>query len=71
MAFPATSTLCKAIDAGYFKGWPGLTFKRVRCFIKIMDETEMSHMDQRRAVIRSTRVSLDIDPKPYSMELVP
>ena len=29
MGYPVTSTWCKAIDAGYFQGWPSLTSKRV------------------------------------------
>ena len=71
MGFPAVSTWCKAIDAGYFKGWPGLTSKRVRRFIKIVEETEMGHMDQRRAGIRSTRVPPDAESNQDLMELVP
>ena len=47
MASPVISTWCKAIDAGYFQGWPSLTSKRVREHIKVVDETEMGHMDQR------------------------
>ena len=70
MGFPATSTWCKAIDAGYFKGWPGLTTKRVRRFIKVTDETELGHMDQRRAGIRSTRVPPDTAPETDAMEPV-
>ena len=27
MGYPVTSTWCKAIDAGYFRGWPSLTSK--------------------------------------------
>ena len=71
MGFSTTSTWCRAIDAGYFKGWPGLTTKRVHRFIKVVDETEMGHMDQRRAGIRSTRVLPDTAPEPDSMEPVP
>ena len=71
MGFPATSTWYKAIEAGYFKGWSGLTSKRVRCFIKIVEETEMGHMDQRRAGIRSTLVPPETMAEPDSMELVP
>ena len=67
MGFPVTSTWCKAIDAGYFRGWPGLTSKRVRRFIKIVDETEMGHMDQTKVGIRSTHTNAD----PDSMETVP
>ena len=67
MGFPRISTWCKAIDAGYFRGWPSLTSKRVRKFIKVVDETEMGHMDQTRAGTRSTRANPDTDP----MEAVP
>ena len=48
MASPVISTWCKAIDAGYFQGWPSLTSKQVREHIMVVDETEMGHMDQRR-----------------------
>ena len=67
MGFPVTSTWCKAIDAGYFRGWPSLTSKRVRKFIKVVGETEMGHMDQRKVGIRSTKSDTD----PDSMESVP
>ena len=68
MGYPVTSTWCKAIDAGYFRGWPGLTSKRVRRFIKVVEETEMGHMDQRRTGIRSTRATTN---EPDSMDPVP
>ena len=71
MGFPATSTWYMAIDAGYFKGWPGLTTKHVRRFIKVVDGMEMGHMDQRRASIRSTPVSPDTTAEPDSMGPVP
>jgi len=45
MGYPVTSTWCKAIDAGYFRGWPSLTSARVRKFIKIVPGTEMGHLD--------------------------
>ncbi|KAL7531195.1 hypothetical protein ACHAXR_003897, partial [Thalassiosira sp. AJA248-18] len=67
MGYPVTSTWCKAIDAGYFRGWPGLTSTRVRRFIKVVDETEMGHMDQRKVGIRSTRAT----PTQDSMTPVP
>jgi hypothetical protein len=67
MGSPVTSTWCKAIDAGYFRGWPGLTSTRVRRFIKVVDETEMGHMDQRKVGIRSTRAT----PTHNSMTPVP
>jgi hypothetical protein len=68
MGYPVISTWCKAIDAGYFRGWPSLTSKRARRFIKVVEETEMGHMDQRRTGIRSTRATTK---EPDSMEPVP
>ena len=46
MGYHCTSTWCKAIAVGYFKGWPGLTAACIRRFIKVVEETEMGHMDQ-------------------------
>ena len=67
MGNPVLSTWCKAIDAGYFRGWPGLTSKRVRKYIKVSEPTEMGHMDQRRTGIRSTKTT---DTEGDSMEQV-
>ena len=67
MGNPVVSTWCKAIDAGYFRGWPGLTSKRVRKYIKVSEPTEMGHMDQRRTGIRSTKTT---DTEGDSMEQV-
>ena len=68
MGYPCKSTCCKAITAGYFKGWPGLTASRVHLFIKVLEETEMAHMDQQRQVMRSTK---PVPIKPDTMEEVP
>ena len=68
MGHPVISTWCKAIDAGYFRGWPGLTSKQVRRFIKVSEPAEMGHMDQRRTGIRSTKPPSD---EPDSMESIP
>ena len=46
LGYPVVSIWTKAISAGYFQGWPGLTSTRVRRFIKVSTETEMGHMDQ-------------------------
>ena len=64
MAIPVVSTWFKAIDAGYFQGWPSLTSKRVREHIKVVDETEIGHMDQRQTGIRSTRPKSKQPPRP-------
>ena len=62
MGYHCTYTWCKAITAGYFKGWPGLTAARVRRFIKIVEENEMVHMDQQRQGTSSTKpVPIDTD----------
>jgi hypothetical protein len=61
MGYPVISTWCKAIDRGYFRGWPGLTSDRVRRFIKPSQACEQGHMDQRRAGICSTKSSHDSD----------
>ena len=62
MGYPVISTWGRAIDAGYFRGWPSLTSKRVRRHIKVTTETEMGHMDQQRQGTRSTK------PKPTVIE---
>ena len=64
MASPVVSTWCKAIDADYFQGCPSLTSKRVREHIKVVDQTEMGHMDQRRTGIRSMRPKPKHPPRP-------
>ena len=68
MGYPCTSTLCKAITAGYFKGWPGLTAARVRRFIKVVEETEMGHMNQQHQCTQSTK---PIPINPNTMEELP
>jgi hypothetical protein len=39
--YPVKSTLAKAIDRGYLKGWWGLTSQRTRCHISVSTESEM------------------------------
>ena len=72
MGFPVIDTWCKAIKAGYFRGWPQLTDTRVRRFIKFSEEQELGHMDQRRTGIRSTKPATPIAPDdhmvPYQKE---
>ena len=71
MGFPVTSTWCKAIDAGYFRGWPGLTSKRVRRFIKVIEETEWvtwtkQKLASAQLVPRQTQTQWKRYPKPLS-----
>ena len=54
MGYPAISTWCKAINRGYFQGWPGLTSTRVRWFIKPSEHHLGGHLDQCKQGIRST-----------------
>ena len=72
MGYPVISTWIKAIDLGYFRGWRGLTSNRVRRFIKPDAISELGHMDQTRAGIRSTKSSLlpptENPPLPDTME---
>ena len=56
---------------GTSKGCQAITTTCVYLFIKVVDETEIGYMDQRRAGIRSTRVQPDTESDPDSMELVP
>jgi hypothetical protein len=51
---PINSTLIKAIDRGYLKGWRGLTSQPTCHYISIFTEFEMGHMDQNCQDVRST-----------------
>jgi hypothetical protein len=44
--YPTVSSLTKAIDCGYMKGWCGLTSQRVKHHIIVSPKSEMGHMDQ-------------------------
>ncbi|KAL7482665.1 hypothetical protein ACHAW6_012248, partial [Cyclotella cf. meneghiniana] len=65
MGYPALATWCKAIDKGYFRGWNGLTSKRVCRFIEPSEFHAMGHLDQWRQGIRSTKAAtatISLDP---------
>ena len=68
MGYPCTSTWCKSITVGYFKGCPGLTEAHVHRFIKVVEETEMGHMDEQRQGTRSTK---PVTINPDTIEEVP
>ena len=53
---PTAQTWIAAIDAGYFRGWPGLTSALVRKHIQVIDATVKGHMNQRRQGLRSTKI---------------
>jgi hypothetical protein len=44
--YPIKSTLTKAINRGYLKGWQGLTSQRTLRHISICTESKIQHMDQ-------------------------
>ncbi len=55
LSYPVKSTLTKAIDRSYLKGWRGLTSQRTRHHISISTESKMGHMDQQRQGVRFTQ----------------
>ncbi len=75
--YPVKSTLTKAIDRGYLKGWRGLTSQRTRPYISVSIESKMGHMDQQNQGVRSTQPTpttvplQDPDSFDNSMEDVP
>jgi hypothetical protein len=48
------STLNKAINRGYLKGWRGLPSQQTPRHISVSTESEMGHMDQQRQEVQST-----------------
>jgi hypothetical protein len=44
--YPVVSTLVKAINKGYLKGFASLTSRQVCQHIKVNNKTEKSHMGQ-------------------------
>jgi hypothetical protein len=57
LIYPVVSTLVKAIDKGYLKGFSGLTLHLVQQHIKFKNETEKGHMDQSHQGKQSTKIS--------------
>jgi hypothetical protein len=52
---PTTETWTKAIDAGAFQSWDGLTSKAVRQLLPKSMATAMGHLVQQRKNVRSTK----------------
>ena len=52
----------KAIDAGYFSTWPGLTSEMVRKYLPKLLATEKGHLKQDRQNILSTKPSITASP---------
>ena len=57
-------TWCKAIDAGYFTTWPGLTAKLVCKQLPASIETAKGHLRLTRQHVRSTRDHHTSTPSP-------
>jgi len=65
--FPVKSTWLKAIKAGNFASWPGLTFENASKYCPTAEETILGHLVQTRQGLRSTKPK---PPQPQS-EAVP
>jgi hypothetical protein len=52
---PTTATWTKAINAGNFQSWPGLSSTAVRTLLPKSMATAMGHRDQQRKNVRSTK----------------
>ena len=61
---PVVDTWCKAIDAGYFTTWSGLTSKIVRNHLHASIDTAKDHLSLARQHIRSTRDQPTRTPPP-------
>jgi hypothetical protein len=61
--YPVKSTLTKAINRDYLKGWRGLMSQQTRCHIFVSTDSEMGHMDQQPQGVQSTQ------PTPTTMPL--
>ena len=55
--YPVEDTWIKAINAGNYTTWPGLTAEAVRKHFPESDETQKGHMKRQRQGVRSTRLS--------------
>ncbi len=53
--YPVKDTWVKAINAGNYTTWPGLTATAVRKHFPESDETQKGHMKRQRQGLRSTQ----------------
>ena len=61
--YPVLSTLTKAINKGYFKGWHCLTSQQACQHITVSPESEKGHMDQVRQGIHTTQQIRTLPPQ--------
>ena len=74
--YPVRSTWLKAISAGNYSSWPGLTIANATKYCPSATATIMGHLVQKRQGVRSTRPKLPTTsspdpqlPRVYSNEL--
>ncbi len=58
---PVEDTWTKAIKAGKFTTWPGLSVKAVHKYFPESDETKQGHMNKQRQNVRSTNIKIKPD----------
>ncbi len=56
--YPVEDTWTKAINAGNYLTWPGLSTKAVRRHFPESNETQKGHMKKQRQNVRSTRIKI-------------
>jgi hypothetical protein len=56
--YPVEDTWTKAINAGNYLTWPGLSAKAVRCNFPESNETQKGHMKKQRRNVRLTRIKI-------------
>ena len=61
--YPRKQTWLRAIEAGYFDTWPGITAQRVRRYLIEPDVTTLGHQKMISSNIRSTKNKKEIKPK--------
>ena len=69
--YPPINSFCKAIDAGYFTTWPGLTTTLIRKHLGQSSPTIMDRLKRLRQGIRSTRTSTATAPQPEPSTTAP
>jgi hypothetical protein len=66
--YPVEDTWTKAIKAGNFTMWPGLSVIAVHKYFPESDETKQGHMDKQHQNVQSTKIEIQPDkdePVPY------
>ena len=64
LGYPPIQSWLRAIDKGYFVGWPGLTSERVRKYCTKKTHTSYGHQKLVKKNVKSTKPSPPPEPKP-------